>query len=76
MRQNPVRWEEAEKQLQVSSLARGADGKYIATLRGIGVVEAGSTVSIQFMGLTYRWKIGSITSSGIVPERIGAYPQR
>jgi hypothetical protein len=69
-------WEEARKLIQVTGMSRKREGKYLAILKGIGVAEEGDTVSINYMGLVYKWKIKSITSKGIVPERIGVYPIR
>jgi hypothetical protein len=69
-------WDDARKLIQVTGMSRTKDGKYLAILKGIGVAEEGDTVSITYMGLVYRWKIKSITSKGLVPERIGVYPTR
>jgi hypothetical protein len=69
-------WDEARKLLQVTGMSRGKDGKYLAILKGVGVVEEGNTVSINYMGQAYKWKIKSITSKGIVPEKAGVYPIR
>ena len=67
-------WDEARALLQVTGLSKTRDGKYLAILKRIGVVEEGDTVSVNFRGLNYKWKIASVTSKGIVPERIGVYP--
>lgn len=67
-------WDEARALLQVTGLSKTRDGKYLAILKRIGVVEQGDTVSVNFRGLNYKWKIASVTSKGIVPERIGVYP--
>ena len=67
-------WDKARASLQVTGLSKGKDGKYLAVLKGIGVVEEGDTVSVNLVGLNYRWKIVSITVNGIVPERVGVYP--
>jgi len=69
-----TKWDKARAILQVTGLSKSADGKYFAILKGIGVVEEGDTVSVNYMGLIYKWKITSVTSKGIVPERIGVYP--
>ena len=71
-----ARWEEARKLLQVTGLSRGANGKYVAILKGIGVVQEGQTVSVNHGDLTYRWRIASINSRGIVPEKVGASPAK
>jgi len=69
-----TKWEEARRLLQVSGLSRNARGKYVAIIKGVGVVEEGDTVSVTYGDLTYKWRIRAITSRGIEPERIGAFP--
>ena len=69
-----TKWDKARAILQVTGLSKSPDGKYLAILKGIGVVEEGDTVSVNYMGLNYKWKITSVTSKGIVPERIGVFP--
>lgn len=70
----PTKWDEARALLQLTGLSKSLNGKYLAILKGIGVVEEGETVSVHLKGLNYKWKITSITSKGIVPERMGVYP--
>jgi len=68
----PVRviaWDEAAKKLKLSGISKSA-GVYLAVLQGIGVVEKGDVISIEHGELTYRWIVRSITSKGIVPERL------
>ena len=71
-----AKWAEARKLLQVTGLSRGPDGKYLAILKGIGVVQEGDTVPVNYGDLTYRWKIRSIGGDGIVPEKAGASPRK
>jgi hypothetical protein len=71
-----AKWAEARKQLLVTGLSRGADGKFVAILKGIGVVQEGDTVSVNYGDLTYKWRLRSISSDGIDPERIGAFPRK
>lgn len=71
----PTQWDEARKLLQVTGLSRRVtDGKYFAIVKGIGVVEEGDSVTVIHNGQMYKWKIKSISSKGIVPERTGVYP--
>lgn len=70
----PIKWDEARALLQLTGLSKSPNGNYLAILKGIGVVEEGETVSVNFMGLNYKWKITSVTSKGIVPERMGVFP--
>jgi hypothetical protein len=71
----PTQWDEARKLLQVTGLSRRVtDGRYFAIVKGIGVVEEGDSVSVIQSGQMYKWKIRSISSRGIVPERTGVYP--
>ena len=69
------RWDEAFKQIRVSALGQNAEGKYVATVKGVGVVDVGDTISISYGGLLYRWKVVKISAEGLVPERIGVYAQ-
>ena len=72
----PIRWNEAARKLEVTALSRGADGRYFAIVKDIGVVEKGDTLSVEHEGLLYRWRVKDITSRGIVPERMTATNQR
>ncbi|MFC1496934.1 hypothetical protein ACFLS1_00485 [Verrucomicrobiota bacterium] len=70
-----IKWKEAEKLIVVAALGTKLDGSYIATLKNqTSVMEKGSVISINYMGLTYRWKILSITSKGILPEKLDVRP--
>ena len=69
---SPVRWDEALKSVKITALSKAKDGRYIAIVKDIGVVEAGSQISVNYEDLTYRWRVKSISSKGIVPERLGA----
>jgi hypothetical protein len=73
---SPIRWQDAIRQLEVTALTELPGGGYVAIMKGIGVVERGDTIAVNLSGLTYRWKVESITSEGIVPERIGVTAQR
>jgi len=68
-----IRWDEATRLLHVNGLSRKAGGGYVAFLADIGIVEESQVVSVQYRGLTYRWRIKRITAEGIVPQRIGVF---
>ncbi len=72
----PIRWDEATKMLELTALMKLSDDQYVATLKGIGTVEAGDTISVNYGGLTYRWEVRSITDRGIAPRRLGVATQR
>lgn len=72
----PIRWDEASKLLEMTALTALPNGQHVAVLKGIGVVEAGDKVSVNYGGLTYRWQVRSITDEGIIPVRLGVTAQR
>ena len=72
----PVRWNDARKRLQISGLSRMPDGRYLAILKGIGVVEEADVVAVTLVDFVYKWRITSITEKGFVPEQIGVYPKK
>jgi hypothetical protein len=71
-----IKWDEARKSIHVTGLSKDSRGKFIAIIKGIGVVEPGDTISVRHSGLVYKWKVSDITTKGIVPEQIGVYPGR
>ncbi|MDA0577214.1 MAG: hypothetical protein O3B24_03850 [Verrucomicrobia bacterium] len=73
---SPIRWEEATRLLVLTSLAQLPDGGYLATLKGIGVIETGDKISVNYSGLTYHWEVLSISEKGIAPRRLGVTSQR
>ena len=74
--QQPVRWEEVARKLEVSALSQLPDGRHIAVLKNIGLVEAGDTISVNYGGLTYRWEVRAVTAAGIQTKRVGVSAQR
>ena len=70
-----ISWKEAEKLIAVTALGKKPDDTYYAILKNhTGVVEKGVIISRNYRGLTYRWKILSITSKGILPEKLDVRP--
>jgi len=75
-KRSPVRWEDARKLIHLSGLSKTSDGRYLAILKGIGVVEESDVVTVTLDDFTYKWRITKITEEGIAPERIGVYPKK
>jgi len=71
-----ARWEEAAKLLQPTGLSRNADGKYMSIIKGVGAVEEGDVVAVNFGGVTYKWTIRSISPQGLVIDKLGVQPMR
>lgn len=67
----PIRWEEATKHLTVRGLTELPNGKFVASIAGVGVVEEGDRITLEFEGLNYHWRVQSISRAGIVPKRLG-----
>ncbi|MBM4144017.1 MAG: hypothetical protein FJ225_10570 [Lentisphaerae bacterium] len=68
-----IKWDEAAKQLRVTGVFRKGD-KHLAVVKGVGVVETGDVVAVQYGDLTYRWVVKSIDARGIVPARLDVFP--
>lgn len=69
------RWKQALRLLKVTGITEGPD-KFIAVLKGIGVVEEGDVLAVNYQGLTYKWVVRAINRKGIVPERLGVSRSR
>ncbi|NQT92128.1 MAG: hypothetical protein HQ559_05150 [Lentisphaerae bacterium] len=63
------RWKQALRLLKVTGITEGTD-EYIAVIKGIGVVEEGDVIAVNYQGLIYKWIVRSINGKGIVPERL------
>lgn len=68
-----IQWSAATKLLKVIGLSKNITGSYVAIIRGVGVVEQGETISMDYRGLTYKWRLKNITADGIVPVRLGVF---
>jgi len=66
-----IQWDAALEQLKITGLSRKLDGSYLAIIKGAGIVEKGSMLSVRYASLVYKWRIIDITSEGLVPEQIG-----
>lgn len=69
------RWKQALQLLKVTGITEGPD-KFIAVIQGIGVVEKGDVLAVNYQGLTYKWIVRAIDRKGIVPERLGVSRSR
>jgi hypothetical protein len=69
-------WQDAMRRVDITGLIRTADGAYLANVRGVGVVEVGDIIWVDYDGMTYKWRVRAITERGIVPERVGVSPMR
>jgi hypothetical protein len=70
------RWQDAMRRVEITGLIRTADGSYLANVRGIGVVEVGDLIWVDYDGMIYKWRVREISERGIVPERVGVSPMR
>lgn len=70
-----MKWREASKKIIVTALSNTKHG-FVAILKNIGVVCPGDTISVDYNGLTYKWKITDITQEGINIEEIGVFPMK
>ena len=67
-------WEDAITRVHVDGVGRRKGAAY-AILKGIGIVRAGDTFSLEHEGLIYHWKVKSVTKHGITPQRLKAIPR-
>ncbi len=56
--------------LELKGITRTSDNRYIAVIKGVGLVETGDTISAKKDGLIYRWRITAITKAGISRKRL------
>jgi hypothetical protein len=68
------KWEDAVKRLRVTGITKLPTGKYVATVSRVGIVEEGDVLSVDYEGMTYRWRVETITKDGMQPKRIGVFP--
>jgi len=71
-----IKWRQAARKLKLSGISKAKGGKFLAVLKGAGVIEEGDTISVNHNGLTYKWVVRSITAEGMVPEKVGVYPMK
>jgi hypothetical protein len=70
------KWQNALRRIEISGLIRTADGSYLANVKGVGVVETGDLIWVDYDAMTYKWRVRAITKKGIVPERVSVTPSR
>ncbi len=68
-----MKWREASKQIVVTALSNTKNG-FVAILKNIGVVCQGDAISVDYNGLTYKWKVTNVTQEGVNIEKIGVFP--
>jgi hypothetical protein len=73
--------EEVEKKiqwpaLQLKGITRAGKDRYMAIVKGVGLVEAGQTVSMRRGDLLYSWLIEEVTADGVEFTRLEARPYR
>jgi hypothetical protein len=56
--------------LELKGIIKVSDNKYMATIKGFGIVEEGDILSAKKDGLVYRWEITAIKDSGISRKRL------
>jgi hypothetical protein len=67
---SPIKWHEAASLLRIAGLTKKPNGNYIAIIKGYGLIEKGDTLTVNYQGLIYTWKITNITSKGIERKKI------
>lgn len=70
------KWHDAIRRVNISGLIRAADGSYLANVPGVGVVEVGDLIWVEYEDMVYKWRVRAITEKGIVPERLSVSPAR
>jgi len=60
--------------LKVKGVMKGPDGKYVANIEGIGVVEAGRKCKAVSQGIMFIYKIEEITEQGVKITPVEARP--
>ncbi len=64
------RWKQALGRVVISSIGSTPDGKFFAYVKDRGIVEVGDILQVRYGGAIYKWKIKSISKTGIVPVRL------
>ncbi len=67
---SPIKWNEAASLLRIAGLSKKANGEYIAIIKGYGLLEKGDTLTVNYQGLIYKWKIKNINEEGIERKRL------
>jgi hypothetical protein len=62
----PIEW----PALVLKGITKDRAGRYMAVIDGVGLVEAGSLVSMTRNGVNYRWKISDINDKGLRSIRL------
>ncbi len=59
--------------LELRGVSQTSQGNFICIIEGIGIVEPGDVISMEHNGLIYRWKINTISNSGISRTRLNVH---
>ncbi len=70
--QEQIQWPE----LKLSGLTHTGEGRHLAIIEGVGIVEPGETIQIRREGIVYRWRVDAITARGINVSELEARPAR
>jgi hypothetical protein len=62
--------------LKLKGLIKSPNGKYVAQIEGIGIVESGRVVRVKKDGMVFSWTIGDITEKGVEITPLDARPGR
>ena len=58
--------------LELKGIFRQADGRCLALIDGVGMVEEGTVVTLPRDGLIYRWKINAVSPQGVSHVKLDA----
>lgn len=68
-KEDPPKWSDASKQLNVKGVMKSPTGDYVAMINN-KVVKEGEFITVPFRGKTYKWKVRSINKRGVKFEPI------
>ena len=74
--EEPRDWDGAERRLIVKRKKYDEDDEeWKAILSGIGVITVGQTVSVEYRGDIYTWRVAIINEKGVAYTRLDAVPK-
>jgi hypothetical protein len=60
--------------LQLKGITKAGEDRYMAIIKGVGLVEGGQTVSMRRGDMLYSWLIDKVTAEGVEFTRLEARP--
>jgi hypothetical protein len=63
-------WAKALARINIQTVQKGHDGKYVAIIDKGGMVKAGDTIAIRYRGLTYTWRVTAISEKGLATQKL------